>query len=158
MGIGSHQSKFLKNEEWYTPPEIIESLGKFHLDPCTSKDRPWDTAKMHYTRNGLTQAWFGRVWCNPPYGTKITDWVRKMSLHNNGIMLIFARTDTKYFHEYIFRCAKGILFLKGRVKFHNIKGEAAKWTGGAPSCLVGYGERNAKILKNCGLKGKYVDL
>ena len=27
-------------------------------------------AKQHYdkTMNGLSQPWFGRVWCNPPYG------------------------------------------------------------------------------------------
>ena len=57
-------------DEWLTPPEIVKSLGEFDLDPCSPIERPWDTAKNHFTinDNGLIQNWFGRVWCNPPYG------------------------------------------------------------------------------------------
>jgi hypothetical protein len=36
-------------DEWLTPPEIIKSLGEFDLDPCSPINRPWDTAKNHYT-------------------------------------------------------------------------------------------------------------
>ena len=57
-------------DEWLTPPEIIKALGDFDLDPCSPINRPWNTAKNHFNinDNGLMQNWFGRVWCNPPYG------------------------------------------------------------------------------------------
>ena len=49
-GIGGHHRAFegLK-DEWLTPPEIINSLGTFDLDPCSPINRPWKTAKKHYT-------------------------------------------------------------------------------------------------------------
>lgn len=45
--------------EWYTPPEIIRSLGKFDLDPCTS-DIAWNfnhSADKYYTKedDGLSK-------------------------------------------------------------------------------------------------------
>ena len=51
------------NDEWLTPPEIIKSLGEFDLDPCSPINRPWDTAKKHYSKldNGFTKKWYGRV-------------------------------------------------------------------------------------------------
>ena len=53
-----------KTDVWLTPPGIIKSLGEFDLDPCASLNRPWDTAKKHYTveDDGLTKPWAGRVW------------------------------------------------------------------------------------------------
>lgn len=65
MGIGSHQSHRMLKDEWLTPPEIIESLGPFDLDPCAPVNPPWKMADRHYTikDNGLMQPWAGRVWC-----------------------------------------------------------------------------------------------
>ena len=56
MAIGSHQSANMKTDEWLTPPEIIKALGPFDLDPCSPINRPWDTARKHYTieNNGLS--------------------------------------------------------------------------------------------------------
>ena len=59
-------------------------------------------------------------WCNPPYGRKIGDWVRKGSesadLGATVVMLLPARTDTKWLHEYIYGRAE-IRFVRGRIKF-----------------------------------------
>ena len=68
------------------------------------------------------------VFCNPPYGRDIADWVRKCSeenakWHNTIVMLIPARTDTKYFHDYIYGKAE-IRFIKGRLKFGDAKNAA----------------------------------
>jgi hypothetical protein len=73
-------------EVWLTPPHIIQSLGNFDLDPCASIDRPWDTAAHHYTveDDGLIQPWFGRVWCNPPYGPKMGGFLSKLATHERG--------------------------------------------------------------------------
>lgn len=64
-------------DEWLTPPSILKALGDFDLDPCSPINRPWDTAKKHYTieDNGLNKKWEGRVWCNPPYGDEAEDWI-----------------------------------------------------------------------------------
>ena len=66
-GIGSHQSARMKNDEWLTPPHVLQALGTFNLDPCAPINRPWEMAEQHYTvhDNGLQKPWNGRVWLNP---------------------------------------------------------------------------------------------
>ena len=110
--------------EWLTPPEIIKALGEFDLDPCAPVNRPWDTAKKHYTitDNGLRQTWEGRVWLNPPYGNETAEWMKRLALHGDGIALTFARTETRMFFESIWGKADAILFLKGRLRFYNVDG------------------------------------
>jgi hypothetical protein len=154
-----NETSVSKTEVWLTPPHILKALGEFDLDPCSSLNRPWDTAKHHYTieDDGLAQEWFGRVWCNPPYGPGMAPFLKKMVEHGNGIVLIFARTETKAFFDYVWEHADAILFLKGRLKFHTSSGKLAG-TAGSPSILVAYGEENVKALKNCGLLGKLVYL
>jgi len=148
-------------DEWLTPPFILESLGEFDLDPCAPipETRPWNTAKNHYSilDNGLQQEWYGRVWCNPPYGKETFKWIEKLSNHGNGIGLIFARTETKGFHEQIWNKADAIFFFKGRLKFHHISGKTTN-TANAPSCLIIYGENNIESVKTSGLNGKLVTL
>lgn len=144
--------------EWLTPPGILKCLGEFDLDPCSPVNRPWNTVKRHFTieDNGLAQLWMGRVFCNPPYDTRlIIQFIKKCVIHQNAIALTFARTDTKLFHEYIFKYADSILFLKGRLKFHHVTGEEAG-TAGAPSCLIAFNKENTKALENCNLEGKLV--
>ena len=66
-GIGSHQSADWKKDEWLTPRWILNRLGEFDLDPCAPINRPWDTAKRHFTiyDNGLMKdwGWKQRIWC-----------------------------------------------------------------------------------------------
>ena len=38
-------------DEWYTPIELINSLGKFDLDPCAPIIPLWKTAKIMYNKN-----------------------------------------------------------------------------------------------------------
>jgi hypothetical protein len=146
---------------WLTPPRIIESLGQFDLDPCSPLDRPWDTAKKHYTieDDGLVQSWEGRVWMNPPYGPPMPKWLEKLANHpGGGIALTFARTETKAFHEFVWDKADALLFLRGRLKFHRSDGIVSKKDPGSPSVLIAYGKENVKALENCELDGKIVYL
>jgi len=143
---------------WLTPPHILEALGPFDLDPCASEDRPWDTARIHYTikDDGLSQVWSGRVWCNPPYGPKMSPFLEKLATHpGGGVALVFARTETRAFFDHVWDKATGILFLKGRLKFHKPDGELGG-TAGSPSVLIAYGEAEAEVLKSCKLNGKYI--
>lgn len=145
-------------DEWLTPPHIFKALGHFDLDPCAPISPPWRIAdwNLNILDDGLAQDWskWGFIWCNPPYGKQTPKWLEKMARHNNGIALIFARTDTRMFHDYVFN-ADAILFLKGRLSFYSVDGIKGG-TAGAPSCLVAYGREAVKRLENCGLKGKLI--
>jgi len=154
---GNHSHNMLK-DEWLTPPEIIKSLGLFHLDPCSPINRPWNTAVNHLTINddGLNSNWNGRVWCNPPYGRETFKWLDKLSEHGNGIALIFARTETKGFFSSVWKKADAVFFFEGRLTFHHVTGERAAANGGAPSCLVIYGKNNIESVEKSGLKGKLI--
>ena len=98
----------------------------------------------------------GFVWCNPPYGTQTGLWLDRMARHNNGIALIFARTDTLNFHKHIFPKATALLFIKGRLTFFHVTGEKGDNSAGAPSVLVAYGAVAAERLKNSGIAGAYL--
>jgi hypothetical protein len=157
-GIGGHQSHIMKTDEWLTPPAIIKSLGIFDLDPCSPIVRPWDTANNHYNinDNGLLLPWIGRIWLNPPYGKAMINWLHKMSEHDNGIALTFARTETQAFQNFVFPSAMSILFIKGRLTFFTVEGKPAAANGGAPSVLIAYGENNVDALAESGIDGKHV--
>lgn len=147
-------------DEWYTPKEIIDALGPFDLDPCAAIKPLWATARHQYTKNddGLSKEWFGRVWLNPPYSRPLIEqFVRKMADHNNGIALLFNRSDSKMFHEHVFDRATAILFMRSRVRFYRPNGTQA----GSPGCgsvLIAYGYENAFLLQNSGIEGKYINL
>lgn len=110
--------------DWETPQDFfIELDNEFHftLDPCATEQNA-KCAKF-YTENddGLAKSWGGEtVFCNPPYGSQIGKWVKKCATEENCtcVMLIPARTDTRWFHEYIYQKAE-IRFIKGRLKFGN---------------------------------------
>lgn len=144
-------------DEWLTPPDIIKKLGDFDLDPCSPINRPWDTAKNHYTINddGLLQPWIGRVFCNPPYGDKAGLWLKKCAQHQNCIALTFARTETKMFFESVWEEAVAVLFIKGRLRFYHVDGTIGN-SAGAPSVLIVYNEETAQLLKDSGIKGKFL--
>jgi hypothetical protein len=145
--------------EWLTPPDLVKKLGEFDLDPCTPINPPFVHPKTNFTviDDGLTKSWFGRIYMNPPYGKGMETWIEKLKNHGNGIVLIFARTETKCFFNQIWYDADAILFVKGRIKFYNIDGEQ-KGTPGAPSVFIAYGKENAEILKKSGIDGRFIYL
>jgi hypothetical protein len=150
----AHQQTIGKNDEWLTPPEIMEVLGAFDLDPCAPVDRPWDTAKAHYTilDDGLRQPWHGRVWLNPPFNRRERGkWMKRMAEHNNGIMLVPAACETKHFADYVWGKCAGVLMLDKRPHFHCVDGARAGANSGCTICLVAYGQDNLGVLKRSGL-------
>lgn len=141
---------------WLTPPEILNALGEFDLDPCAAPSpRPWPTARHHIElpNDGLTTSWFGRVWLNPPFGDQTWLWLERMANHGNGIALTFARTETVGFHKWVWDRAAAVMFLKARPHFRYADGGRAKGNSGGPICLIAYGESNADVLRNCVLSG-----
>ncbi len=159
-GIGGHQSSQMRSEDWITPLEIIEKLGPFDLDPCAAAEQPWACADESYTEleNGLMLPWRGLVWLNPPYGKYTDRWLNRMALHNNGVALIFARTETKMFFDHVWDYASAMLFIKGRLYFHYPDGTRASANSGGPSVLVAYGNKACGRLRNRKIEGKWIDL
>lgn len=155
VSLSAHQSARMKTDEWLTPPEILERLGVFDLDPCAPvlDRRPWSTAAHHFTMedDGLSLEWHGRVWMNPPFGREALKWMRKLSRHGNGIALIPARTETVMFYETVWGRADAVLFIEGRPHFYRVDGTRAPFNSGAPICLVAYGHENVKALESSGL-------
>lgn len=149
-----------RNDRWLTPLPLINALGEFDLDPCGAPGHA--TAREVWTPeevgDGLSMPWSGRVWLNPPYGRTMNDWMRALALHGNGTALIFARTETALFHEWVWPRATAILFLKGRVTFLDPSAVAASANSGAPSVLIAYGDVDAEILRTCGIPGAFVSL
>lgn len=115
-----------KTDQWATPQWFFDELNNefnFTLDPCA--DAFNHKCQKYYTKeqNGLLQDWGReRVFCNPPYGREIPLWVKKCSDEvcfgecSLAVMLIPSRTDTQWFHKYIYKQAE-IRFIKGRLKF-----------------------------------------
>ena len=158
--MGSHQSAAMLSDVWLTPPWIIEALGPFDLDPCSPLDRPWDTATTHYTieDDGLSFEWEGSVWMNPPYGKEAAVWLERLAKHGDGIALVFARTETRMFFDWVWPHATALLFIEGRLHFHRPDGTRAKANSGAPSVLIAYGEEAASRLATSGIPGAYTHL
>lgn len=115
---------------WETPPTLFNILNmefNFTLDPCCTKQTA--KCKKYFTEveDGLIQDWSQDiVFVNPPYGRQLGKWVEKASKEAEKgatvVMLIPARTDTRWFHDFIYNKAE-IRFLKGRVKFLQNKKE-----------------------------------
>ena len=134
--------------DWETPQDFFDKLNvEFHftLDPCANEQNA--KCKKFYTieQDGLAQSWQGEiVFCNPPYGRELSKWVEKAYKESRKpntivVMLIPARTDTKYFHQYIYKKSE-IRFIKGRLKFGNS-------TNGAPFPSMVVVMKNAEGIK-----------
>jgi len=127
--------------EWETPPELYGQLNKefwFDMDVCATILNSKCYHCFLKEHDGLKQDWASRAktcWCNPPYGKTIGDWIRKAWEESRKgctvVCLLPARTDTKYFHGYIWdkhshRPKPGVevRFLQGRLRFVGAKSSA----------------------------------
>src|SRR6266516_647855 len=121
-----------RSEEWPTPQDFFDRLNaEFHftLDPCaTAKNAK---CKKYFTKkdDGLNRDW-GRdtVFCNPPYGREMRSWARKCYEASRAgatvVLLAHSRTDTRWFHDWVYGKAVEIRFVRGRLKFGDGKQSA----------------------------------
>ena len=143
----------IQSVDWWTPPEVFDKLDiEFDIDvaaPVGGVD--WIAAKKYYTEqdDGLTQDWEGTVWMNPPYGIATGSWLNRFINHGDGIALVFARTDTLWFHNLAAK-ADAILFTKGRLKFINPERNDTS-TSASGSLFVACGSKSVNALEKSGL-------
>jgi site-specific DNA-methyltransferase (adenine-specific) len=119
--------------DWSTPQIFFDKLNEefhFTLDPCADDFN--HKCEKYYTKDqdGLKQDWSGEVvFCNPPYGREVRKWVQKCFREvyfgkcHCAVMLLHARTDTLWFHNYIYHKAE-VRFVKGRLKFGDLNQNA----------------------------------
>ena len=121
-----------RSNEWATPQSFFDELDRefhFDLDPCATDQNHKCERYFTSENDGLSQNWGGyRVFCNPPYGRGISKWVEKSfreGCKDNTlvVMLLPARTDTRYFHDFILHRSE-IRFVSGRLKFGQQKNSA----------------------------------
>ena len=112
---------------WETPQNFFDELDKefhFSCDVCAIEENAKCAKFYTPEQDGLKQTWGGVCWMNPPYGREIGKWVKKASESNATVVcLLPARTDTRWFHDYIYGKAE-IRFVRGRLKFGNSKNTA----------------------------------
>jgi phage N-6-adenine-methyltransferase len=112
-----------KSETWETPDDLFGALDAefgFVCDVAASANNAKCKKFFSAEDNGLMQEWVGSCWCNPPYGRQIKQWVVKAaeSPYARTVMLLPARTDTTWFHAYIYnKPSVEVRFVKGRVRF-----------------------------------------
>lgn len=135
-------NKFDSNkQDWETPLELFETLNNefnFTLDAAASIENKKCDKFFDKETNGLIQNWTNEtVWLNPPYGDsgyKLSDWIKKavMEMANGAttVLLIPARTNTNWFHDYCLKYGE-VRFIRGRPKFVN-----AKYGLPQPLCFV----------------------
>lgn len=118
-----------KTVDWRTPPEVISLVHEvfedgIDLDPCAGTS-VLARRNIRLPENGLEVPWEGTVFVNPPFQEN-KDWFRKCDLEAFRAQIILlspARTDTKYWHEFVPK-ADAVCFWKGRLKFQGAKNSA----------------------------------
>ena len=159
MTLGSHQRCVGKSQVHLTPKWLIDRLGPFDLDPCAADPRPWDCASANFTEadNGLSKAWAGMVWLNPPFNRyEVGRWIQRLANHGNGIALVHARTEAEWFRP-IWLQADAILFLSKRLKFCLPDGVEQPANSGAPPVLAAFGQDAVCRLQGSNLSGALID-
>jgi phage N-6-adenine-methyltransferase len=146
--------------DWNTPDNVLElvracsNTGRIGYDPCTTDDNP--CRAICYSRpvdNGLNTQWWGNglVYVNSPYGRELPEWVAKATRESAEgseiIMLVPARTDTRWWQEHII-FADAICLWRGRLKFKGAPSAAP-----FPSALAYWGPRVDVFCKVFGPHG-----
>jgi len=139
----NHRAEGSGENEWFTPARYVEAarrvLGTIDLDPATHPAAQQTIqASQFYTRadDGLSLAWHGRVWLNPPYAQPlISQFVEKLVTDyasgdvTEAVMLTHNYTDTAWFH--LAEATAALLcFTKGRIRFIDLDGEECSPTQG----------------------------
>lgn len=142
---------------WFLDP-IEDAVGGFDLDPCSgAEDAPHAAETYTIEDDGLSQQWFGTVWCNPPFSDK-KDWLRKaVQEHNDGhtdltLVLLPVDTSTGWFHDLVVG-ANAVWFKEGRLSFDG----SDNWTPNFGIMLAVYGDAPDELLELLSHRGEVFD-
>jgi len=125
-----HVAQNSGENEWYTPPQFIESarnvMGQIDLDPASSEiANKMVQASVIFTKDddGLSKQWSGNVWMNPPYAQPLMSQFAEAvaSKHESGeinqaIVLVNNATETQWWQR-MASCSSAVCFPKTRIRF-----------------------------------------
>jgi phage N-6-adenine-methyltransferase len=141
---------------WSTPDNLyngIDKKCKFAIDlaanASNTKHKRWFGPDSKYAEDSLRVKWHkikGWCWLNPPYGRELHTWMQKCHKEAQKgakiMALVPARTDTKWFHDFIYK-KYDVIFIKGRLKFGGAKNSAP-----FPSMLVVFRKKARLSVSN----------
>lgn len=120
-----HQVIVNINDNWETPPLVLADVMKKYdihpiFDVCATIQNKKFPQYFTPEDNGLTKEWREDFFMNPPY-SQINQWMKKayeqhLKYNVNGLVLVFAKTSVRWWHEYIEGKAE-VHFQKGRIRF-----------------------------------------
>lgn len=147
--------KLNTSDDFLTPPELVEAMGIFDLDPCSSHRQERPLANLRYCfpeDNGLLLPWVGSVFVNPPF-SELKDWVSRFVLHADGVMLVPARVEVGWFWK-LWQHSDAIFLTKGPVKYLCPDGKSPPGFFGGAFCAIG--RENVSRLHRIPLRGVLV--
>jgi len=150
-----HVAQNSGENEWYTPARLIESarwvMASIDLDPASSAIANQTVkASAFYTKedDGLSKAWSGNVWMNPPYAQPLMNqFAAKLIIEleniNQAIVLVNNATETRWFQSLLEKCT-AVCFPSSRVKFLDptgkegapLQGQAIIYFGNNPDLFI----------------------
>lgn len=135
-----------KDEAWRTPQYVFDYYNKiyqFNFDLACSEHNKLCENGFTKEQDSLKQDWYAKdrvAWLNPPYSADMREWFAKaVEESNKGMticMLVYARTDTRWWHDYVLPNAYSIRFIKSRIKFLDSSTGKERGSSTAPSCLI----------------------
>jgi len=126
--------------DWLTPPSLLAEIVRrwgIDFDPCPYPRPEWDGLRVHWGR---------RCFVNPPYGLGVGRWLDKAILEIGHectkyvVFLLHARTDTRWFHDYVVPHACEVYAVRGRVQFISPSEEGGPMRNPFPSIIVVFDE------------------
>lgn len=111
-----------KSDYWNTPSDLYANIineGWIDYNPADSMITPFNQNVSKYSGS--------KIYINPPFSLlskqEMFETLVGLLVNNNKVLLLMpARTDTKYFHNFL-KLAPRVYFIKGRLAF-NDKGSA----------------------------------
>lgn len=118
--------------EWPTPQDFFDKVNAefgFTLDVCATAANAKCRAYFTKEEDGLARDWAPNIcWMNPEYGRVIGKWVAKALAESRRgatvVCLLPARTDTRWWHDYVIDGGAEVRFIRGRLKFGDAKSGA----------------------------------
>jgi hypothetical protein len=133
-----------RRDDWCTPKHIVDAVhrafgGPPDLDPASNTSSivgarralvlppndvrqadlvPWVKLPPGFEYgDGLRDPWEGKVFCNPPFGRGLDQWVSRVQVRRGEVILLIpAATDTKRWRRHVVTASR-ICFLRGRVRY-----------------------------------------
>lgn len=160
---------------WCSPTNLLDCVYEVNdvaLDPCSNKLSVVQAKRaiLPDDRDGLNASWAtevhevggGLVYVNPPYGRQAKAWVQKAVIESARgseiILLVGARTETKWFQDWLFATAHAICFWKGRLTFIDGTGQGRSNPAFFPSAVAYWGPQPEHFIRVFSAKGRTLGL